>query len=79
MLDKRWETEPCKCNIDVNTGKLLPFRDECKSLIIPAVSYSPLDSDLAKRIVDDHNTMLDIKEIHKLMPKSPFEGFGLNL
>ncbi len=79
MLDTKWETKPCECYLDTNSGKPIPFSNKCTSLIIPAVSYEPLDADLATRIVEDHNTMLDIREIHKLMPKSPFEGYGLNL
>ena len=78
-LDKKWETKPCECNIDPNTGEPVGYQGKCKSLTIPGIFYQPLDADLAKRIVEDHNTMLDIKEIHNLMPNSPFEGYGLNL
>ncbi len=79
MLDKRWETKPCECYLDTNSGKPIPFMSPCKSLLIPGIINGPLDENLAKSLVEDHNTMLDIREIHKLMPKSPFEDYGLNL
>ncbi len=79
MIDKRWETKPCTCNIDPNTEKPRPFTDPCKSLTIPGVFYQPLDPDLVTKIVEDHNTMLDIRVLHKGLPNSPFEGYGLNL
>ncbi len=58
---------------------LYPFISPCSSLTIPGIISRPLEAKLATILVEDHNTMLDIKEIHKLMPKSPFEGYGLNL
>ncbi len=61
MLDKRWETQSCKCNIDNNTGKSVSGLPKCNSLIIPQVINQPLDADLAKRIVEDHNQQLVLK------------------
>ncbi len=78
MLDKKWETKPCECYLDYER-KPIPFMSKCNSLTIPGIIGSPLEAKLATMLVEDHNTMLDIKEIHKLMPQSPFEGYGLNL
>ena len=78
MLDKKWETKPCNCHLD-QEGKPIPFKSPCSSLVIPGIIGSPLEAKLATMLVEDHNTMLDIRKIHKLMPKSPFKGYGLSL
>ena len=79
ILDEEWEVKPHNCHIDNNTGKPIPFMAECHSLIIPQILSEPLNAELATKIVGDHNIMLDIREIHNTMPKSPFEGYGLKL